>query len=857
MSYLVINNFVGGLDTRRHILTSKPGSVVKLVNAHITRGGEIEKRKIFELYKTLPAGTFGLESCANKLYTFGSADLASQVPSGITYQRLQHPDGIFPMTKVVSFTSYNGKTFVIAEFSDGNRYGYYNTEIISDFYNGVSRASHASIHGFLQSLVPLFPSSYTASVVNDALVVVGPLGTQFSLSVDTGGTITAGVPTNSTEAVKPIPEVKAKGSFIVSGGSATPASTGLNPETSGIGGRYLGYENLPGIVGLIVGGVDILNISKTGAGIFYNSGPTAYGDPGQKLSMTMSYFINLNTGNSKFTSSYWNGGGGWSGRDPGAWSILGDPNTPEAQNGDECWLEVKSNPGGGWTSEMFRNMAPIPSTYFAPGEDPSIPTGRYMMRLSKDLSGGYFSGATAVNVDGVDILGQRTVWSNSNSFTAQTIADAINGYTSEPEYVATAIDGGKVQLTAQDGMGSSINGKIVNVLSAGTLTISTQTNMSGGVDPIGGIAQRTVIPFAGNFSPNSTISITITETENPENPIYVGATRLGGLKPAFCLTFKTKVHVLAESYLISSGLDSPTGWKTSDLGSSFIDMSNNINGSQNLVSACSYQGKMAIFTRDTCQIWTIDVDAANNLQGQVILNSGCLAPYSVIGWGEVDVFYMSDSGIRSLRARDASNQAVVNDIGTPVDSEIINELRAHTDEEVFLSKSIIEPKDGRLMITIGEHLYVLSQFPSSNILAWSTYEPGFTVSNMCVDSGKLYIRSTDNKIYLYGGTDGNTYDSSIVTVELPYLDGTKPASQKHLQGIDMTSDGTWEFYAGTDTYNPEVRDFIATISSPTMQMGRIPAYGIGTHIGIKLIGIGSGYCRVANIIVHYELNEAD
>lgn len=856
MSYLVVNNFVGGLDTRRHILTSKPGSVVKLVNGHITRGGEIEKRKIFELYKTLPIGTFGLESCANKLYTFGSLDLAASVPSGITYQRLQHPDGIFAMTKVVSFTSYNGKTFVIAEFADGNRYGYYDATIIPDFYNGVARASHVDIPGFLQSLTPLFPSAYTASVLNDALVVVGPLGTQFSLSVATSGTITAGVSTNSTTAVKPIPEVRAKGSFIISGGRNTASGAGFQLR------QHL-YENMPNMVGLVIGGKEILGLSTGSSGITYNSGPGAYGDVGQQFCITIAYFINLNSGNSNMTATYTHGGGGWSGRDPGSWAVYGNPNQPEEDNGDEIWAEYATQPsypgstGNNPGDDMFDYNNVKHSDYYRDGEDPAIWNGRWMMKLSRNMAGGYFSGLNAVNVDGVDILGQRTVWSNSNSVTAQTVADAINGYTSEPEYLATAIDGGKVQLTAQEGMGASANGKVVNVESTGSNTISTQTNMSGGVNPIGGISQRTVIPFAGTFSPNSTISITITETENPENPVYIGATRLGGLKPAFCLTFKTKVHVLAESYLISSGLDSPTGWKISDLGSSFIDMSNNINGSQDLVSACSYQGKLAIFTRDTCQIWTIDVDAANNLQGQVILNSGCLAPYSVIGWGEVDVFYMSDSGIRSLRARDASNQAVVNDIGTPVDSEILNELRAHTDEEVFLSKSIIEPKDGRLMITIGERLYVLSQFPSSGILAWSTYEPGFTVSNMCIDVGKLYVRSTDNKIYLYGGTDGNTYDSSIVTVELPYLDGTKPASQKHLQGIDMTSDGTWEFYAGTDTYNPEVRDFIATINNPTMQMGRIPAYGIGTHIGIKLIGIGSGYCRVANIIVHYELNEAD
>ena len=70
--YLLVENFNQGLDTRRMLLTSKAGSLQVLKNAHITRGGEIEKRKAFVPYATLPVGTFGLQAATDTLYTFGS-----------------------------------------------------------------------------------------------------------------------------------------------------------------------------------------------------------------------------------------------------------------------------------------------------------------------------------------------------------------------------------------------------------------------------------------------------------------------------------------------------------------------------------------------------------------------------------------------------------------------------------------------------------------------------------------------------------------------------------------------------------------------------------------------------------------
>ena len=49
MPYVIVEDFAGGVDVRKGETTAPPGTARSIVNAHITRGGEIEKRKAFIL----------------------------------------------------------------------------------------------------------------------------------------------------------------------------------------------------------------------------------------------------------------------------------------------------------------------------------------------------------------------------------------------------------------------------------------------------------------------------------------------------------------------------------------------------------------------------------------------------------------------------------------------------------------------------------------------------------------------------------------------------------------------------------------------------------------------------------------
>lgn len=114
MAYFLVENFRSGLDVRKSILTAPAGTLTRLVNAAITPGGEIAKRKAFVKVATL-TNTFGLASLGNKLVAFTrDADATSPaLPIGdvtLQYQRLPNSSTSTVMT---DFEEFDGKLYVV------------------------------------------------------------------------------------------------------------------------------------------------------------------------------------------------------------------------------------------------------------------------------------------------------------------------------------------------------------------------------------------------------------------------------------------------------------------------------------------------------------------------------------------------------------------------------------------------------------------------------------------------------------------------------------------------------------------------------------------------------------------------
>ena len=152
MPYILVEDFRAGLDTRRTEITSVPGSARTLTNCHISRGGEIEKRKAFVTYATLPAGTHGLATAGGQIFVFGSAATPdmSGVPENVNYIRFQPPSAVSTttMTEVLGIDFFDGEPYVSTQFSDGRIYHYWNMEV------GMPIRCKATRHSVSDCLLP-------------------------------------------------------------------------------------------------------------------------------------------------------------------------------------------------------------------------------------------------------------------------------------------------------------------------------------------------------------------------------------------------------------------------------------------------------------------------------------------------------------------------------------------------------------------------------------------------------------------------------------------------------------------------------------------------------------------------------
>jgi len=204
----------------------------------------------------------------------------------------------------------------------------------------------------------------------------------------------------------------------------------------------------------------------------------------------------------------------------------------------------------------------------------------------------------------------------------------------------------------------------------------------------------------------------------------------------------------------------------------------------------------------------------------------------------------------------------VDDIGSPIDS-IIQDSGA-TPTQIAAACSIMEPASGRYWLFLKDTIYVLSQYRSSKILAWSKYlathsvagvQTAFVPEKFVVYNGQVYARA-GNALYLYGGADGVTYDNCVATVELPYLDLKTPSTRKMARGFDVAMTGAWTLSAGMDPVSG-ILDTVFSGTTNSFDKGAVPWSSEGTHIKLKLVTTGSTAAKVSSLVIKYTMGDEE
>jgi hypothetical protein len=426
------------------------------------------------------------------------------------------------------------------------------------------------------------------------------------------------------------------------------------------------------------------------------------------------------------------------------------------------------------------------------------------------VSGGGPGDTIDIDIDGVSITGGPVAWTTSDDVTAAAVANAINTTFSSPDYIAISLLSLLAVFAADTGIAA--NGLTLTAVTTGAVSVTpSPTTLEGGVEP------------------------------------YKRGTR-------YVRTIGTKEYSLSESDLEFSSIGDPLDWdgEFGGVGFGFIDTSSYTSGSEDLTAVVEFRDAGAVFSQRTIQIWQLEPDPDDNVLRQRLRNTGTSCPKSITQFGDGDIFYLDESGLRSLRARGSSTAASTYGVGVKIDPLIVAKLRSLTEDERSLVVGLIEPATGNFWLIMKDTIFVYAYFEEERVSGWTTYLPGFTVDDAVVFNRRVYLRS-DDTIYVYGGLEtGQETDATVAECWTAYQDGEDPTQLKSWQAFDAAVSGEWAVAVGTSLRDTDEEDDICIISRTTYNDERIGLFGRSTHASLRFRSRGTGAATVGACALHYE-----
>ncbi len=317
---------------------------------------------------------------------------------------------------------------------------------------------------------------------------------------------------------------------------------------------------------------------------------------------------------------------------------------------------------------------------------------------------------------------------------------------------------------------------------------TTAAALIGGVTAVAGVGKKYRVEYGGTWATDDQLQLNLTATLTA-NTVAAGFGTVTGLQPTFAFTFDDKLNLLAGSGWYFSGTDQPTQFNDANaLGTGFVEIGTTFGSADDLVAMAPYQGGVAVISRRFTQTWSVDPQPENYQRKQTLLNIGTVAKLSVQPVGDMDVYMLADNGVRSLRVRDASNNAIIADIGTPIDEIIQSVLDGLTESQRAAACAVVEPSSNRYWLYLpGNYIYVFSYFTSSGVAAWSRYFA--SVKRAPVSTTWTGLPASNWFIRYTGLTVGKRYRFVRGNVE---LSATCRVVDESFSGVFLTdSDGTF------------------------------------------------------------------
>jgi hypothetical protein len=366
--------------------------------------------------------------------------------------------------------------------------------------------------------------------------------------------------------------------------------------------------------------------------------------------------------------------------------------------------------------------------------------------------------------------------------------------------------------------------------------------------------------FNGNFY------ITLRNTATGQYYHYYNQVRVTDATPGFgpdlmntgpIRVYGSKIYGVDGRMLRFSASNNPMQWNPPTApavndGSGWVDLSAQDADSTSLSGMEVYYSQMAIFSRLSCQFWSLNADPSQNAFHQLLRMTGLIASNGSTQFGNGDVMYVSSSGIRSLRVQNVSLTAGITDVGTPID-DVFRQLMVSNGEYWFYyARALIQPRTGRLFVMLPDRLLVLSTFQEPAITAWSYFDAPFNFDDSCVADPYLVFRGTDGNIYQYGGDHLLTYDSTQAEVITPALNCNSPSTNKLFHGFDVGATGTWTLSVGCDPNNQATEETVATFTGATYVNPQMTMPESSTHISLRFRTTDTTQARLGHVMLMFD-----
>lgn len=272
---------------------------------------------------------------------------------------------------------------------------------------------------------------------------------------------------------------------------------------------------------------------------------------------------------------------------------------------------------------------------------------------------------------------------------------------------------------------------------------------SGGtyqVDPIG---SRTKLRFVNTWVAGDDWTAEVASTLT--GPFTLGKGNITEQTFSCAGKLRERMFLGFSSTFAMSANNDVTGWEEQNPGASTITFLSQYGQQDDVRAFGVFEGKLVVFGRQSMQVWQVNADPKQFALLQTLDNSGTRAPLTVKSIGDLDVYYLEDSGIRSVKSKELVGNAYISDVGVAIDSLIIS---AQVGYDSSLACGIVDPNTKQYWVFLNGTIYALSNFPSSKIIAWSTFGAEYT-STVTIFTGPNY--SDPAGTASYNLTPGITY----------------------------------------------------------------------------------------------------